>query len=270
MAGKGYQGKTHSCSHQPSIQYSGDQIAGDGAIGSILGWVTNQMQASEDFRQKSEMQDALATRVQQMIGIDLKNFEKDKEKKQRKEGKDSGGYVQGGLKAVRKLLGPDDDSSLSGDSSSSSKKMKKKKLAKKEKKSSGSRDRPKSDSSDSEPDWLTCIRKEVKEKRSRRDKGEASGLTSGPRMLPEEDVIPAEEDQKSTLVWEQKVQIRKKLNIGDKVADEQLKAEEWEAYVSAAARKQDLMILARTCQVNGHGSKIEILARIVDWYKGGN
>ena len=89
-------------------------------------------------------------------------------------------------------------------------------------------------------------------------------------MLPEEDVIPAEEDQKSTLVWEQKVQIRKKLNIGDKVADEQLKAEEWEAYVSAAARKQDLMTLASTCQVNGHGSKIEILARIVDWYKGGN
>ena len=89
-------------------------------------------------------------------------------------------------------------------------------------------------------------------------------------MLPEDIVIPAGEDQKSALFWEQKVQIRKKLNIGDKVTDEQLKAENWDAHVSAAARKQDLKALASACQVNGHGSKIEILARIVDWYKGGD
>ena len=153
---------------------------------------------------------------------------------QKKEEKDSGGYVQGGLKSVRKLLCPDDDSSLSGDSSNSSKMMKKKKLARKEKKS------------------------------------EASGSTSGPRMLPEDDVKPADEDKKSPLVWEQKVQIRKRLNIGHKVTDEQLKAEEWEAYVSAAASKWDLKTLASICQVDGYGTHIEILARIVDWYKGGN
>ena len=54
------------------------------------------------------------------------------------------------------------------------------------------------------------------------------------------------------------------------VTDEQLKTEEWDAHVSAAARQQDLKALASACQVNGHGSKMEILVRIVDWYKGGN
>ena len=45
----------------------------------------------------------------------------------KKEEKDSRGYVQGGLKAMRKLLCLKDDSSVSEDSSSSGKKTKKKK-----------------------------------------------------------------------------------------------------------------------------------------------
>ena len=287
-AGKGYQGKNFdwSWANQPSNRNSGNQNAGSGAIGSILGWVTSQMQASEETKRRSEMQEAIATTMAQMTGIDLQNIEKDKERKQRKEGKSSGSYVQGGLKTVKRMLGlNNDDSSSSEDSSSSSKKKKKKKLAKREKKSSGSRKRPKSDSSDSEPDWLRNLRKEAKEKekdkekekekdkekkRSRKEKGKASGSTPGPRLLPEEYAGPADEDQKSALTWEQKVQIRAKLNVGDKVTDEQLKTEEWDAHVSAAARQQDLKALASACQANGNGSKMEILVRIVDWYKGGN
>ena len=250
-----------------------------GAIGPILDWVTSQTQDSEDSWQKSEMQEAIATTVQQMTGIDRHNIEKDKEKKQNNDGKDSRGFVQGGLKAVRKVFCLNYDFSSSEDSSSSNKKKKKKKLSEKERNSLGSRKRPKFDSSDSEPDWLRSLQKEAKEtekekekekdkekKRSRKYKGKASGLISSPRMLPEENVIPADKDQKSALTWEQKVQIRTKLSVGDKVTDEQLE-EEWDAHFSAAACQQDLKAIASACQVNWNGSKMEILVRIVDWYK---
>ena len=66
---------------------------------------------------------------------------------------------------------------------------------------------------------------------------------------------------------EQEVQFRTKLNVGDKVTDEQLKSEEWVALFSAAARQQDRKALACACQVSGHGSNMEILVRIVDWKK---